>query len=447
MVAPVFTDEDLKALRRFPEIGREELFRFFTLPPADVAFIDPGRGRGPADRLGLAVALCTLPWLGFVPDDLASAPRAAVVRLAGQLQVNPDVIRSYGRRAKTRTDHLRLVTRLLRWRPAGELELKELDEFLLARAMEHDSPTLLFRLACEYLISARVIRPGPVTVVKRVAHAREKARQQTFDRLAHEFTGKRRAGLDGLLAVDPAIGMTRLRWLGKGPVEASAAAVKAEIAKLEFLRGMDAHTLDLSVLPTERQRFLATMGRRLTAQALQRREPERRYPILLTLLAQSATEVLDEVVQLFDQAISARASKAAHQMRDALAERAKSGEDCLYPRAMSSAGIFGSAVRSRYLPSRFSSAFAFAASVRGSPPGVTRRYRFSPGFVEITPRSSARLSLLSWSESLIASSSCVSILVLMAASRSAASGLKQMTNRSSSAIRTSLTFRFPATSL
>jgi hypothetical protein len=37
--------------------------------------------------------------------------------------------------------------------------------------MEHDSPMLLFRLECEYLISARVIRPGPVTVVKRVAAA------------------------------------------------------------------------------------------------------------------------------------------------------------------------------------------------------------------------------------------------------------------------------------
>ncbi|WP_026467734.1 hypothetical protein [Amycolatopsis alba] len=30
------------------------------------------------------------------------------------------------------------------------MELKELDEFLLARALEHDSPTSLFRLACEY---------------------------------------------------------------------------------------------------------------------------------------------------------------------------------------------------------------------------------------------------------------------------------------------------------
>lgn len=50
---------------------------------------------------------------------------------------------------------------------------------------------------------------------------------------------------------------------------------------------------------------------------------------MLTLLAQSATEVLDEVVQLFDQAVSARESKAAHKMRDYLAEPAKSGENPL----------------------------------------------------------------------------------------------------------------------
>ncbi|WP_374108836.1 DUF4158 domain-containing protein [Pseudonocardia sp. ICBG1293] len=50
MVAPVFTDVELERLRRFPEIGREELFRFFTLAPADVAFVDPGRGR--ARRIG-----------------------------------------------------------------------------------------------------------------------------------------------------------------------------------------------------------------------------------------------------------------------------------------------------------------------------------------------------------------------------------------------------------
>jgi len=37
---------------------------------------------------------------------------------------------------------------------------------------------------------------------------------------------------------------------------------------------------------------------RNTGQGLERRDPQRRYPILLTVVAQSATDVLDEVVQL-----------------------------------------------------------------------------------------------------------------------------------------------------
>jgi TnpA family transposase len=257
LATQVFTDEELERLRGFPEIGRDELFRFFTLTPADVAFVDPGRGRGPADRLGLAVALSTLPWLGFVPDTVSAAPPMAVARLADQLGVDPAELRSYGRRAKTRTEHLRLVAKYLGWRLPTTLELKELDEFLLARALEHDSPTLLFRLGCEYLISARVIRPGPVTVVERVAHARAEAQRETFDRLAHEFAEARCTALDGLLVTDPEIGMTRLRWLSTGPLEASPAAVKAEVAKLEFLRSMGADSLDLSTLPAERRRFLA----------------------------------------------------------------------------------------------------------------------------------------------------------------------------------------------
>jgi hypothetical protein len=97
----VFADEELERLREFPEIGRDELARFFTLTPADVAFVDPGRGRGPVD--------------------------------------------------------------------------------------------------------------------------------QTYDRLAGEFTQARCAALDGLLVVDPEVKTTRLRWLSTGPVEASPAAVRAEV--------------------------------------------------------------------------------------------------------------------------------------------------------------------------------------------------------------------------
>lgn len=127
--------------------------------------------------------------------------------------------------------------------------------------------------------------------------------------------------------VDPLLGRTRLAWLGIGPTQATPGAVKAELEKLAYLRRLDAHTLDLSALPAERRRFLAGVGRRLTAQALQRREGVRRYPILLTLVAQSAVDVLDEALLLFDQALSGRESVAKVKLTEALAERARGGED------------------------------------------------------------------------------------------------------------------------
>jgi hypothetical protein len=39
---------------------------------------------------------------GFVSDEVAATTRAAAERLAEQLQVDPDDIRSYGQQAKTR---------------------------------------------------------------------------------------------------------------------------------------------------------------------------------------------------------------------------------------------------------------------------------------------------------------------------------------------------------
>ena len=35
--------------------------------------------------------------------------------------------------------------------------------------MEHDSLKLLFRLGCEYLLSSRVVRPGVILLLERVA--------------------------------------------------------------------------------------------------------------------------------------------------------------------------------------------------------------------------------------------------------------------------------------
>src|SRR3954454_24303602 len=111
-------------------------------------------------------------------------------------------LRDYGARSQTRTDHLREIAAYAGWRTTDAAEWKELDEFLFARAMEHDSPKLLFRLACEYLISSRVVRPGTVHLLEHVATARARARDETWTRVTRLLTPRRREELDLLLVPD-----------------------------------------------------------------------------------------------------------------------------------------------------------------------------------------------------------------------------------------------------
>jgi hypothetical protein len=267
-----------------------------------------------------------MPWLGYVPDEVAAAPAAVVARLSERLRLPVGTLGEYGEREQTRTDHLVLVARYLGWRRAGRVEWKELAEYLFARAMEHDSPTALFRLACEHLMSSRVLRPGVIKVLERVATARKAARASTWDLVGHLVTPVREPELDAVLVVDPLLGRTPLSWLGQGATNPSPGGVKTELEKLAYLRRLDAHELDLSMLPDQRRRWLARIADRSTAQQLARRDPVVRHPILLAWLSQTAVDVLDEVLLMFDLAVSARESHAKEKTKARLAERAKTGE-------------------------------------------------------------------------------------------------------------------------
>ena len=101
----------------------------------------------------------------------------------------------------------------LGFRQATPIDLYAVQTWLLARALEHDKPTLLLQLACEKLYRERIVRPGVTRLERFVASAREKAHDETFRQLTWLLTDDRKTLLDGLLQPDATTGRTPLSWL------------------------------------------------------------------------------------------------------------------------------------------------------------------------------------------------------------------------------------------
>lgn len=117
------SDAERTRLSRFPqEIAPDDLNTFFTLTSADHQHIEVHRR--PAMRLGVALQLCALRFLGFSPADLSTSPPDAVLFLANQLALSPDTLAdtlaSYGQREQTCTEQWQQVQQYLGYRAARQ---------------------------------------------------------------------------------------------------------------------------------------------------------------------------------------------------------------------------------------------------------------------------------------------------------------------------------------
>lgn len=302
MPVQFLTDDERERLSQFPEqIQDEDITVFFTLSASDMKEIH--KQRGEQNQLGYAIQLCALRYMGFSPNSVADAPPDVTEYVAKQLHLNPESLSGYGKRIPTRTVHFQGIKHYLGFRKADANYLQSLSKWLVDRALEHENPLLLLNLSCDKLIKDKIVRPGITRLERLVATATNNANKETFIQLKPLLTKNRRNFLDLLLIPDTSSRKTQLTWLRKRATSNSTREILATIGKLYLLRDQGVDQWDLSSLNPNRQKFLAQIGRRATNQYLQRQPNERRYPILIAFLRQTLTDVADEIIEMFIQAL------------------------------------------------------------------------------------------------------------------------------------------------
>jgi hypothetical protein len=206
------------------------------------------RRRGDVNRLGFAVQLGTVRYLGRFLENSAVAPAQVVGWTAREIGVAASTdLAGYGE-GEWRWEHQAEIRRTYDYRPFSAPGVEpELVEWLRARAwVTAESSRSLFARASEFLMGRRILLPGWSTLWRFVGAASESADERGWTMLAGTLNGEQRERLERLLRVTAGHRVTELERLRMAPVEPT---IKGLIAALERLRELRVLAAGLEALP------------------------------------------------------------------------------------------------------------------------------------------------------------------------------------------------------
>ena len=199
MPVEFLSDEQAARYGRFAvDPTPEQLTRYFFLNEADLALV--AERRRDYNKLGFAVQLCTLRYLGtFLPNPI-QVPRVVVQHVAQQLEIDPEVFLRYALREETRYTHRRDIIAYLGYREFDDFQVFRLVRWIYAHlAVSAVRPSVLFDLATAHLSAQKIVLPGVSGLARLIARVRERHTARTFEGLSKKLSAKQQHALETLL--------------------------------------------------------------------------------------------------------------------------------------------------------------------------------------------------------------------------------------------------------
>ncbi len=300
--------------RRYGRYANEpspaQLAQYFHLDDADRARID--HRRRPYNRLGFALQLGTVRFLGTFLDDPTDVPDTVVTFVARQLGITDSTDWAQYGVGDTHWDHAREIRQHYGYRAFTDpSESFRLVRWMYARAWVSDErPSMLFDLATARLVERKVLLPGVTVLARLVARVRDRAAQRLWRLLASLPTAEQHASLEGLLTVPEGNRSSHLDRLRHSPTRISSTALVRAVQRFEDIQAVGVRELSLAHVPPSRLKTLGRYAASVWAPTIARMPDDRRIATLLAFARTMATTALDDALDLLDLMITDILAKA-----------------------------------------------------------------------------------------------------------------------------------------
>ena len=295
------------------EPSEAQLALYFHLDDRDRALLESRRH--PHTRLGFALQLCTVRFLGTFLSDPTDVPHSVVLSLASQLGISdPTVLHRY-REGLMRHDHVHEIMAEYGYHDfSSQPEHFRFLRWLYTRAWwSEERLTVLFDLSMARLIDRKVLLPGVSVLERLVSSMREHASKRLWRLLSAIPTPQQQMLLETLLEVPQGERQTPLDRLRRGPTRVSSPALVAALHRVDAIRLFEMEHLDLSSIPRGRLKALARHATTALVQHLRHLAQDRRIATLLAFTYTYLAVVHDDALDLFDALMRTATSCATRE--------------------------------------------------------------------------------------------------------------------------------------
>ena len=276
-----------------------QLARFFHLDETDLTRIRQHRGRH--QRLGFAIQIGTVRFLGtFLPNPL-DVPFVVVQYLAHQLHIDDlSSLPRYLERDDTKWNHAQEIRQLYGYCEfVGSVWQFRLTRWLYQRVwLSNERSLVLFDHAVAWLMQQKVLLPGATTLERLIGSIQERAANRLWHRIARAVPPDHQAQLEALLIIPEGKRQSAFDQLRKAPLDASVRGLLASLRRLQSIRALGIRTLELPSIPEGRFKAIARYALGVRTQTIARlSQHDRKITTLVAwatyLEAMATDDVLD----------------------------------------------------------------------------------------------------------------------------------------------------------
>jgi hypothetical protein len=237
MPVSFLSKEQRKNYGRFTRVpSPDDLARYFHMDEFDLGLISKKRGQ--SSRLGFALQLGTVRYLGTFLEDPLDVPMPVLHTLTRQLYINTiDDIQIY-RSSEQRWSHATEIREQY-----GYVEITEpriglrLTRWLYALCWTGtDRPSVLFERATAWLLTQKVLLPGCTTLERYVSRLRSRVEEKVWKSLSRNITSTQQEKLEVLLEIPAGTRKSQLDCLRTGPVRISSTSLTQALLRLNSVR-------------------------------------------------------------------------------------------------------------------------------------------------------------------------------------------------------------------